>query len=428
MREHSTFTRRQFLHAAGAVSAPLVLPAAVFAAPPSERITIGAIGVGNMGTQNLKGFLWARQTQVLAVCDVDSERREAARELVDAHYAKQVPSGVHEGCAGYEDFRDLLARDDIDAVVVSTPDHWHVLCSLYAVKAGKDVYCEKPLTAHLAEGRALSAAVRRYGRVFQMGSQQRSDRRFRFACELVRNGRIGQLKAIEVGLPKGRSSGPPEPMPVPDGFAYDLWLGPAPWAPYTEARCHYNFRFISDYSGGQMLNWGSHHVDIAQWGHGTDRTGPVEVVGTGQYPADGLYDNPVTYSVDYRYEDGVTLNCSTSNRNGVRFEGTEGWVFVTRGLIDAQPKSLLNAVIGSNEIRLYDSGSHKGNFLECMRTRAETVAPVEVGHRSASMCHLGNIAMLLGRRLRWDPAQERFIDDPEADRLVARAMRGPWRV
>ncbi|MBN2450936.1 MAG: Gfo/Idh/MocA family oxidoreductase [Lentisphaeria bacterium] len=418
--------RRAFLKAAGS-AAPLLLPGRVWgAAAPSNRIVMGAIGVGSMGSGNLKGFLHSPNTQVVAVCDVDAGRRDSAKASVEKRYAEQAESGAWKGCAAHTDFREITSRDDIDAVCISTADHWHVLCALHAVAAGKDVYCEKPLSVTVEEGRVLADAVRRYGRVFLMGSQQRSEWRFRHACELVRNGRIGQVKHVKVGLSKGKSHPPVSPMPVPGELDYDLWLGPARQRPYHKDCVHYNFRFISDFSGGQMLNWGSHHLDIAQWGLGSDRSGPVQVSGKGVFPTDGPYDNPIEYSVDYVYGDGVTLNCSTSNRGGTHWEGTEGWVFVTRGRIDAEPKSLLKSVIRPEEIHLVDSRNHKGHFLDCIRTRAETVAPCEVGHRSASMGHIGNIAMILGRRLRWDPRAERFVNDAEANRMLGRAMRGPW--
>lgn len=432
MAVYTTMNRRGFLRSVGIAAAPMVVPSVVLGGEtgraPSDRITVGCIGVGNMGTGNLRGFLWASGVQVVAVCDVDRVRCDKAREMVKTHYAKKRESGTYSGCAAYSDFREIISRDDIDVVVVSTADHWHVLAALAGVRSGKDVYVEKPLSVTIEEGRVLSDAVRRYGRVLQMGSQQRSDQRFRLACELVRNGRIGEVKHVKVGLVKGKRMDVAPTMPVPKGFDYDMWLGPAPWAPYTRARCHYNFRFISDYSGGQMLNWGSHYLDIAQWGLGTDRSGPVEVRGKGEYPKDGLFNNPVTYEVDYRYASGITLNCSTSNRIGTRFEGTDGWVYVSRGKIDAHPKSLLRSVILPDEIHLYRSRSHRANFLECVRSRAETITPVEVGHRSATMGHMGNIAMLLERPLRWNPELERFVDDPEADRLISRGMRGPWRL
>jgi predicted dehydrogenase len=271
----------------------------------------------------------------------------------------------------------------------------------------------------------LSDAVRQYGRVFLMGSQQRSDNRFRFACELVRNGRIGKVKNIKVGLSGGRSHAPVRPQEPPKELDWELYLGPAPRRYYHKDCCHYNFRFISDFSGGQMLNWGAHHLDIAQWGLGTDRSGPVEVKGQGQFPADGPYDNPVRYSVDYRYADGITLNCGTGNRNGTLWEGTDGWVYVTRGKIDANPKSLLKSIIRPEEIHLITSRSHRAHFIECVRTRRETIAPCEVGHRSATMGHMGNIAMRLGKTLAWNPATEQF-DDAEANRFLGRPMSGPW--
>jgi len=375
----------------------------------------------------MRGFLHSGDTQIVAVCDVDSGRREGARKAVEAHYSARRPKGTYQGCAAYNDFRELIARDDIDAVVISTPDHWHILPAMAAVRSGKDVYVEKPFTLTIAEGRAISNAVRRYGRVCQVGSQQRSEWRFRFACELVRNGRIGKLRTIRTGLAKGRAIGPQKPMPVPKGFDYDLWLGPAPWEPYTKARCHYNFRFIRDYSGGQVTNWGSHHNDIAQWGNGTELTGPLEVEGCGEYPTDGLFNVVLTHHFECRYANGVKLVCSTKG-GGVRFEGTEGWVYVNRGRIDAHPKSLLTSIIGPNEVRLYESRSHKRNFIDCIKTRAAPIASAEIGHRSATVCHLGNIAMLLGRKVQWDPERERFVNDPEADRMISRPMRAPWRL
>ncbi len=427
MTHAATLTRRTFLKTAGAAAAPLVLCRRLPAADnPLNRVGLACIGVGSMGMSNLKSFLWTPGVQVVAVCDVDAARREEARATVEKHYADQKPGGRWGGCAAVVDFRECLARDDVDAVCISTPDHWHVPCAYYAAKAGKDIYCEKPLSLTIEQGRLLSDTVRRQGRVFLMGSQQRSEWRFRFACELVRNGYIGEVRQVKVGLVKGRAHEPVTPMPVPPGLDYELWLGPAPWRPYHKDCLHYNFRFISDFSGGQMLNWGSHHLDIAQWGLGTDRSGPVQVSGQGEFPADGPYDNPVTYTVEYRYANGVTLQCSTANRSGVRWEGTEGWVEVDRGRIAAEPASLLRTVLRPDAVHLIESRSHKDHFVECIRTRAETVAPCEVGHRSATMGHLGNIAMLLRRPLRWDPAAERCAGDDEANRMLGRAARGPW--
>ncbi|MBM4019003.1 MAG: Gfo/Idh/MocA family oxidoreductase, partial [Planctomycetes bacterium] len=363
------------------------------------------------------------EVQVVAVCDVDSERRRRAKALVDKKYGST-------DCLECTDFREIIRRKDIDAVMIATPDHWHAIPVIEAAKAGKDIHCQKPLALTIHQGRAMSDACRRHGVVFQTGSQQRSDRNFRFACELVRNGRIGKLLTMEVGLPTGHVGKTAAPEPPPAGFDYDFWLGPAPWAPYCKGRTHWDFRWILDYSGGQVTDWGAHHCDIAQWGNGTSHTGPVEIEGKGVFPRDGLWNAAVTYRFECTYADGARMIVAdgTTFPNGIKFVGTDGWVFVSRGKIDAQPKSLLTSVIGPSEIHLYESGDHKGNFLECVRARGETVAPIENAHRSVTIAHLGNIAMLLGRKVRWNPDAEQFVDDPEADRFLSRAMRAPWHL
>lgn len=439
-------TRRQFLKgsvtAAGvALSGSVYLqlvPASVFGADaPSNRITVGCIGVGRMGRDDMREVMGFRQAQIVAVCDVDSKRLKQAKELVKTHYGQQSSDGSYKGCAAYGDFRELLAREDIDAVTISTPDHWHALLALVAAKAGKDIFLQKPLALTIQQGRVLSDAVRRYGRIFQVGSQQRSDSNFRLACELVRNGRVGKLHTIKVGFGIDPSTGPQPSMPVPEGLDYDMWLGPAPWAAYTEQRVHPQNGYdrpgwlrISDYGAGMITGWGSHHIDIAQWGMGTEYTGPVEIEGQAEYPRDGLWDVHGAFRIEYTYANGVKLICAdeSKNKSGVLFEGTEGWIYVDRGRIDAQPKSLLNSTIKPDEIHLYKSNNHKANFLECIRSRAETIAPVEVGHRSCTMCLLGEIAMQLGRKLKWDPQQERFIDDDQANRMISRPMRSPWHL
>ena len=430
-------SRRSFLKSTGAAIVggslvPAFIPSTVLGAKglvvPSERITLASVGLGPMGSGNLRGFLNNDDVQVVAVCDVDSIRSSKARDLVNRHYQARTESrGAYQGCDSYNDFRNVLARDDIDAVVISTPDHWHAPISVAAVKAGKDVYCEKPLTLTIEEGRILSDAVKQYGRVFQTGSQQRSSDRFRFACGLVRNGRIGTLGRIEVKLPRGRETENHEGMPVPGGFDYDMWLGQAPWQPYHEHRCHYNFRFILDYSGGQVTNFGAHNIDIAQWGHGTELSGPVDVEGKGRFPEDGLWNTAIDYECSFTYADGVKLWMGTNGFH-VRFEGSDGWVYVSRGRIDAEPKSLLDEPISADEIHLYESRNHKRNFLDCIKTRNQAVAPAEVGHRTVSICHLANIAMLLGRKLKWDPERECFPNDSEANRMMSRPMRSPWRI
>lgn len=397
---------------------------------PSERIVMGCIGLNGMGMVDMNAFLANEDVQVAAVCDVDARHRQRAGQVVQDYYSNRQEKTILHSCAAYNDFRELLARPDIDAVLIATPDHWHVPISIAAAKAGKDIYCEKPLCRTISEGRALCQAVKRYGRVFQTGSQLRSTRNVRFACELVRNGRIGKLHTIRTFLPPGRTLGPQPVMPVPEGFDYDMWLGPAPWVPYTEKRCHFNFRYVSDYAGGSLTDLGAHDNDIAQWGNATELTGPIEIEGQGEFPADGLFDTAVRFRVDYLYANGVRLICSTDPYPagpGVRFEGDEGWIYV-RWEIDAEPKSILTSKIGPNETRLYHSSDHHRNFLDCVRTRRCPIAPVEVGHRSATICHLGNVAMRLRRKLRWDPQEERFLNDEEANRLLSCSARSPWRL
>ncbi len=429
-------TRREFLKCSAA--AVTIVPACVLGAEaPSNRILVGCIGVGRMGLADLKEVMGFKQARVVAVCDVDSKRVKHAKGLVETHYGRQSTTGTYKGCATYKDFRNLLAQEDIDAVLIATPDHWHALPAIAAAKAGKDIFLQKPLTLTIKEGRVLSDAVRRYGRVFQVGSQQRSDSRFRFACELVRNGRIGKLQTVKVGFGVDPSTGPQRPMPVPEQLDYDMWLGPAPWAAYTEKRVHPQDGYgrpgwlrIADYGAGMITGWGSHHNDIAQWGMGTEYTGPVEIEGQAEYPKDGLWDVHGVFRIEYTYANGVKVICADNEKNkqGILFEGTQGWVYVKRGEIDAQPKSLLTSTIGPNEMHLYKSNNHKANFLECIKSRAETAAPVEVGHRSCTLCLLGEIAMRLGQKLKWDPETEQFNNNDEANRMLSRSMRSPWQL
>jgi predicted dehydrogenase len=438
MTRRAKVSRRTFLKCVGATAAfPYIAPGSALglsgSVAPSNRITMGCIGVGRMGTDDMREFLGFPNVQVLAVCDVDDKRADRARDLVEGRYASAKESGKYKGCDVYGDFRELAARADIDAALICTPDHWHVLPAMECVRSGKDVYLEKPLSYTIREGRALSDCVSRHGRILQVGSQQRSSWEFRFGCELVRNERIGKLRSVKVGLEGDPGNAVQPPMPVPPTFNYDMWLGPAPLVPYTEERCHPQNGYgrpgwlrVSDYSGGMMTGWGAHHNDIAQWGMGVELSGPSKIEGSGEFPREGLWDVHGDFDITYTYASGIPVNCSTKNRNGVLFEGSEGWVFVSRGVIETQPKSLLKTVIGAEEIHLCESGSHKKNFLDSLIARTQPIAPVEVGHRSCSMCLLGNIAMLLRRKLQWDPVAEKFIDDPEADRLLWRPMRAPW--
>lgn len=410
---------------------------------PSNRITLGVIGTGNQGIGDLRQFLRDERVQAVAVCDVNRESagywnnaiggREPARRLVDEKYADEIAAGTYPGCAAYADFRELLAREDIDAVEIATPDHWHAIPVIEACKAGKDVYCQKPLSLTVAEGRAMSDAVKKYNRVFQTGSQQRSEYSFRRACELVRNGRIGKLHTVRCGLPGGRpdlnkSGDQKAPVPVPDGFDYLSWLGPAQEAPYAPARTHVNFRWIYDYSGGQVTDWGGHHPDCAQWGMGTDHTGPIEIRNAeASFPDDPLWNTATEFYFEAIYANGVTLIISDKERSGVTFEGAEGWVWADRGKHHASSRAILNSEIGPDEIHLYHSDNHFRNFIDCVLSREECIAPAEVAHRSITICHLGNIALRLGRQsLKWDPDTERILGDDEAAQMLHRPYHHGW--
>jgi len=462
MRLHGNTNRRQFLKraagtAVGAISFPYIVPSSAVGkggtVAPSDRIALGCIGMGGQGTYDMNGFLTGRSdVQVVAVCDVNKESsdydtlyqfedttagREPARKRVESYYAGQKRAGTYKGCDAYGDFRELLARDDIDAVLIAVPDQWHAIPAVMAARAGKDIYAEKPLAYTIAEGRAICDAVKRYGVVWQTGSQQRSDYKFRRACELVRNGRIGKVHTVKVGLPHGSSISKingklTKPAVVPEEFDYDMWLGPAPWAPYCPGRCHWNWRWISDYSGGQITDWAGHHIDIAQWAMGTEYSAPVEIEGVGVFPEgeDGLYDVAESYRFVCKYAEGFTMIVADSEQldMGVRFEGTDGWIHVNRGSLSAHPESALDSVIGPNDIHLYESNDHIGNFVDCIKNRSETVATAEVAHHSIMVGHLGLIAIKMGRKLNWDPKRERFINAPEADRLLSRPMRSPWHL
>ncbi|MCP4711351.1 MAG: Gfo/Idh/MocA family oxidoreductase [Planctomycetes bacterium] len=429
MKKEQKVTRRGFLKGtaavAGAMVFPAIVPSSVFGQnAPSNRIVMGAIGTGSMGTGDLRGFLNKPEVQMVAVCDVDKNHRDEAKQIVDQRYR-------NNDCGAYNDFRELLGRGDLDAVQIAIPDHWHGIISVAAARTGVDIHGQKPLARTIREGRAICDAVKRYGIVWQTGSQQRSDSRFRQACELVRNERLGKIEKVEVGLPTGGTY-PLQPLkPVPPGLDWDMWLGPAPWRPFCDFGndgCHYQWRWIMDYSGGQMTDWAGHHIDIAGWGLDLDHTGPVEIEGTGVYPEDGLYNVPMRYHVECKYANGIPMIIANNSEidQGVRWYGEKGWVFVKRGQIDADPKSLLDEVIGPDEIKLYVSRDHKQDFLNCVKSRREPIAPVEVGHRSISVALLGEIAMLTGRKIKWDPEKEEILNDPGASALLSRAFREPW--
>ena len=419
--EHS---RRDFLRTdlsgmAAGLAFPTIVPARALGlggrVAPSNRVTLAVIGTGNQGFNDIKSFLSDERVQIVAVCDVNRESagywdgkvggREPAKRLVEKHYAEHKPSGTYRGCDACVDFREILGRKDIDAVEVCTPDHWHAIPVLEACKAGKDIYCQKPLSLTIAEGRAMSYAVNKHHVVFQTGSQQRSDHHFRRACELVRNGRIGELKTVRVGLPGGRPDyakcgDRKKPEPVPAGFEYNTWLGPAPEAPYAPARCHVNFRWIYDYSGGQVTDWGGHHPDCAQWGMGTELTGPIEIRNVkGDFPARSALEHGDRVLVRGRLRERRDDDHLEQEQDGRDLRGHQGDdLRRTAASTTANPKSILDSKIGPNEIHLYKSDDHFRNFIDCVISRGPTAAPVEVAHRSITICHLGNIAMRLGRK------------------------------
>jgi predicted dehydrogenase len=448
--------RRQFVKSIGGIAAaagfgiPYIVTSSSLGldgtTAPSNRIVFGCIGVGPQGTGNMNAFLQMEDIQIVAVCDVDKEYgrkgsgsfgREPAKRIVEGRYAQR--SGGYKGCAAYGDFRELLARNDIDAVTVCTPDHWHGIISVAAAKAGKDIYCEKPLVNNIAEGKAVREAVNRFGRVLQTGSHERSNDSVRFACELIRNGRLGKVHTITVNMPNSDShhlaimnTNQPQPvMPVPDGFDYDMWQGPTPKADYTEKRGHFWWRFILDYGGGEMTDRGAHIIDLAQFVNNTDDTGPVEISGKGKpAPGGGIFDAFMEYDFECKYANGVRLAGVSKGPRGLKIEGTDGWIFINihGGRLEAQPESLLREQIAPGEIHLGRSKSHHLNFIEAVRARSTPFASVEIGHRTATICHLVNIAMLTGRKLKWDPQKEVIVGDEETNRMLSRPMRSPWHL
>ena len=423
----ANLSRRNFLKTSATVAAGTWIITKGYAADsPNDQPAVGLIGCGGMGRGDGKNA--SRFGRIVALCDVDDARTGEAK--------KQWPDATT-----YKDFRKLLERKDLQVVICGTVDHWHTLVSMAAMRAGKDVYCEKPLTLTIDEGKRLVETARKTNRILQTGSQQRSDKNFRNACELVRNGRIGKLKHVTVFLPAGRREGPFQVSPVPAGFDWDTWLGPTPKVDYVKERTHLTFRYWWDYSGGTMTDWGAHHNDIVLWGLGLERSGPVEIEGKSLVEMiPGGFTAASEYEVTYTYANGVTHSCKsttgdtwsggiadkTGQRHGVKFEGADGWIWVTRGKIEASKPELLTEPLPSSAERLYVSNDHMGNFFECVRSRKQPICDVEIGHRSASVCHLGVIAIRLGRKLKWDPAKEQFVGDKDAAKFVAREMRRPW--
>ncbi|HEC03841.1 MAG TPA: Gfo/Idh/MocA family oxidoreductase [Phycisphaerales bacterium] len=436
MSRNREVTRRSLLKrtaalTTGAIALPHIVPSSVLGraggVAPSERITMGCIGTGGQGTGNTKAFLNNSNARMIAVCDVARSRREKVKDLVDKHYGDK-------GCAAYNDFRDLLAREDIDAVVIATQDHWHALIAVAAARAGKDMYCEKPLGVAVTEGRAIRDAVRRYGRVLQTGTQQRSDRKFRFACELARNGYVGKLHTIKVAAPgpryKRKYRKPTGPEPIPEGFDYEMYVGPAPLKHYNGGRWAWpDWYLIWDYCAGFIVNWGVHHLDIANWGCPAVGDERVDITCTGSYRNDGLTDNINDWQAEFKYASGLRMthtNTDNPNKQGCQFEGDKGWVHVNRKGISAQPESLLKVKLKPSDISLGDSTSHHANFLECVRSRRDPISPVEAGYTASNLGLLPEIACRLKRKLTWDPAREKFVDDRQANQMLTRPIRSPW--
>jgi predicted dehydrogenase len=427
MKAPGSISRRRFvLGATAALAVPTIIPRSAFGA--NERIVTGHVGVGGQGVANLKSFLkLATLAEPAALCDVDQLHLDAA--------VKAVPRDKgSKPCDGYGDYRRLLDRKDIDAVVVSTPDHWHAVVAIHACQAGKDVYCEKPLTLTIAEGRKMVEVARKHNRIVQTGSQQRSEYNgmFRLACELARSGKIGKLEEALVGIPAVNFRGTPVPDSQPPAeLDYDFWLGPAPKNPYNERHVHYNFRFFWDYSGGQMTNFGAHDLDIVQWALAMDNSGPVAVEGTATFDPEKRYEVTRTCRLTYTYENGVRVTLGQGEDDipgGVTLIGSAGRIYVTRRKIVSEPKEIAGIKLGPQDVHLYPSGSHHKNFLDCMKSRELPMCDVEIGHRSATVCHLGNIAVRLGRKIRWDPSAERIVGDDEAAKWVDRPKRAPYTI
>ena len=417
-------TRRQFLAAAGpALAAPYVLRSRALGAPDgepaSDRVAVGIIGFHNIGKHHLGAALRMKQFELRGCCDVDKKILAMALGRAAKAGREKVP---HWG-----DFRHLLDAKDVDAVVVATPDHWHAPMTILACKAGKDVYVQKPFALTLREGRRMVEAVRKHKRILQTGSQHRSKNHTRLACELVRSGRIGKLHTIRTGL--ARVNWPPPPVadgePPPE-LDYNLWLGPAPWRPYNAKRVHYNFRFFWDYSGGQMTNFGHHANDLAQWGNGSELTGPVLAEGAAEYGPPGWYEVPKTSNATLTYANGVRLICSTGGPSGALFEGTDGKILCGYGKMVCAPPDIANEPLGPKHVRLYKSADHHANWAECIKTRKPCICHEEIGHRSASVCHLANVAIRLKRRIRWDPEKETIAGDDEASKMLDKPYRKPW--
>ncbi|MDD4226984.1 MAG: Gfo/Idh/MocA family oxidoreductase [Mariniphaga sp.] len=442
--------RKEFIKKAGIaasvlIAVPTIIPSSCIGkgghTAPSDRINLAYIGAGNQAGNDVMDFLADDRVQVTLICDVNKKSagywdgriagREYIRDIVNGYYSKKH-NRKYNACRDTEDFREVISKKEIDAVEIVTPDHWHTIPVLMAAAAKKDIYCQKPLSLTIAEGRAMCEAVKHHNIVFQTGSQQRSNHHFRRVCEWVRNGRIGKLETVVCGLPSGipdfgQKAHLTENEPVPKGFNYDLWLGPASFVPYAPCRTHVNFRWILEYSGGQLTDWGGHHPDIAQWGMDTELTGPVRIQNArAKWAEHPHYNTAIEFYFECIYENGLKLIVESGQNTGVTFFGSEGKAWANRGHHGVEPESIENTVIGPDETHLYTSDNHFKNFIDCVISRKETIAPVEIAHRSITIAHLGNMAMILGKDLEWNPKTEKITNIPEANSMLSRPMREPW--
>jgi predicted dehydrogenase len=430
----SKSNRRQFLQgsakaALGTMILPSIVPSSVLGmngkVPPSDRIVMGSIGTGSQGNWNMENFLRFKEVQYVALCDVDANHLAKAQGIVNERYK-------NSDCRVYEDYREFLEKEKLDAVCISVPDHWHSLTYIAAAEKKINIWGEKPLARSIGEGKAIVKAVQKNDIIWQTGSWQRSVENFRHAAELAFNGRIGKIKYAEVGLPDGgKNIGTPPVMEVPEGLNWEFWLGSAPKVPYRGV-CHWDWRWILDYSGGQLTDWAGHHIDIAHWGLGLDRTGPIEVEGAGVYPEEGIFDVPIQYDFICKYANGIKIRVASASRlkygMGAVWYGETGWIHVDRGRSFASDPKILEEKIGAGDTPLYKSDDHWQNFLECIKSHQQTITPAEVAHRSISVGLLGEIAMTTGQKIQWDPEKEEIIGNERASRLLNRPMRQPWAI
>jgi myo-inositol 2-dehydrogenase/D-chiro-inositol 1-dehydrogenase len=452
MKSRRKFLKSSIIGASAAFAVPTIVPSTVFGKnAPSNKINVGQIGCGRIATSHdLPGTMQHDACRVIAVSDLDSNRMQDGKKLVEGYYSKKKGSGKAVDVKMYGDYKEMLLDKDIDAVIISTPDHWHSQPALEAALAGKDIYLQKPTSLTIAEGRLLSDIVQKQGVILQVGTQQRSSAQFRIAAELVRNGRIGKIHTVKIGLP-GDPSGPDAAeMPVPKALNYDMWLGSTPEVPYTEIGVHPPKGYsrpgwlrLEQYGAGMITGWGQHHYDSAAWGMDTELTGPISFEAVAQFPKSGLWNVHGDFMVKQEYENGITTYTSGGFTNGIRYEGEDGWIFVSRGnyvasasdpvdqansakALDASDPAILNSEIKENEIHLYKSNEQHGNWLDCIKTRKQPISPIEIGHRACSVCLVSHIAMKIPGELKWDPKQERFIDNDEANSMLSRPQRAPY--